>query len=548
MGMLKAFFEGQGEKLSLGAALFVFLAVLVCAGFFVPDMEGEVATLGKASLSIKQAFDRDFTGKPDVVPIGPAAVTSPVAQYDFPSDLHQFILPVGAVTVDRVEFRETETVEKDYANLMQAFDIGRIHVCDKGGQETQIVRVERLGGARVRFSSAPLSSKEDWTGSFTISRKGLDTLAVSGEIRVRKVHEKPKLLGLPGLEQVEEVDPVADLGRIRISWTAAKVAPAPMTPIRYLVERCEGVVAGDRFMVVTKTPVEGISYEDADAEIAPGKTYHYRVRALLPRDVVIPPSQPSPSPLPPWDEQGIVTEPTSHRSIDMPAPLMFRCEAVQGGERPRALFTIWIWDASKRAWDICKHVRIEVQEEIGRYSDKDKKVLIQGTGLKVVSILLGEGGGVRVAATASGGKVDKLLAVGTAYRIMRLPIMRSKDLQPYEGLLMKEAEGVNAPGPQKEPTGDPDQEAEWEDELKRIQTGLDEVNKFLSVKKWSEADSAIKARMGEVDAAEQKMQGKFLKRAQVFKQRLGDSRKKVEEGLKKDEKELEKIKEQSGLK
>lgn len=284
---LGALFSEHGEKIGLAAAFVFFLVALGGSGLVIPDVAGKVSDLGDFTKSVADAKMREFSPPvPDPTRPKPDDFRWSVPDLRFPQgkDLNKLVDRGGYTDVGVLEFKEGHDLAHDFTEAMESFRIGKLTIEDKSGKATDVVTA-KTSGAVVTFTAKLLPpSSGDWEGRFSIERQNANSLAATGILKVLKIREKSKLRDLPRLSDVSEIDPLK-LGHVRVSWEPASVLPQPFDKVRYLVERCEGNLVSGQWVLASPAPVDGTSFDDTDPAIEPGKTYHYRVRAVLGRDV-----------------------------------------------------------------------------------------------------------------------------------------------------------------------------------------------------------------------------------------------------------------------
>lgn len=539
---LKGVFGEHGEKIGLAAAFLLLVVVLGCSGLIIPDVESLVAELEGFRQSVASATSKEFSS-PSVDPSRPKPddFRYAVSPFDFPvgKELNRYVDRGGSQDVGTLEWKEGHQVVHDFSEALESFQIGRISIEDRSGKPTDVVTAE-WKGAVVTFSAKLLPPQSgDWEGQFSIDRKIAGTRAASGSLKVLKIREKSKLRELPQLSEVVEVDPL-EIGRIRIAWKPAAVLPQPVARVRYVVERCEGSPVTGKWVPATKSPVEDSKFEDADPAIQPGKTYHYRVRAILGGDVEAGADQVEPLP---GNPDVRATVPTSPMSVEVPYTLMFRCESFPSSGA-KALFTFWSWDAAKREWEVHKNQMVDPSQnaEIG-FSTEGKG--FQGTGIRIQTIRPHDRE-MRAKGTVPESTYDDALKLGTVYRLVRPVVVRRSDV---------EALGVKPPGTEPQPTpgtgeeapADPGLEAAWKEEIKAVEAGIREIDRLIDSRKFDEAGAKVGEFLGKASAAEPKMQGESQKKIKFLKSSLEKKRDKIKKERKEAEEEAKKAKEDSPL-
>lgn len=539
---LKGVFAEHGEKIGLGAAFLLLVAVLGASGLIIPDVESLVSDLDGFRQSVAAATSKEFPPLPP--PSGrpkPGDFRYAVSPFEFPvgKELNRYVDRGGSQDIGTLEWKEGHQVVHDFSEALESFQIGRITIEDRSGKPTDVVTAQWKGPV-VTFSAKLLPPQSgDWDGQFTIDRKVAGTRAASGSLRVLKIREKSKLRELPQLSEVVEVDPL-EIGRVRIAWKPAAVLPQPVGRTRYVVERCEGNPVTGTWVRATPSPVEALKFEDADPAIRPGKTYHYRVRAILGSDVEAGNDQVEPLP---EDPDVRATVPTSPMSVEIPYTLMFRCESFPSSGA-KALLTFWSWDASKREWEVHKNQMVDPSQnaEIG-FSTEGKG--FRGTGIRIQTIRPHDRE-MRVKGVAPESTYDDALKLGTVYRLVRPVVIRRSDVEPL-GVKPPGTEPQPSPGTGEEAPADPGMEAAWKEEIKGIEAGVREIDSLIRKKKFDEASARVGEFMGKASTAESKMKGEAQKDARDLKKALEGKRDKIRKEQKEAEEEAKKAKEDSPL-
>ena len=467
-GAAQELFTLYGDRIGLIGAVFFALCVFFFSGVLAPALDKTELdnVIRDKDAKLHLAFEPPKEGMD--IPVKAEAVDAwmQVRMVGMPDarDLHHLISRGGAEKlpsgddVDLTEKGPGRMKQKDFSvNLGAEEEIGEIRY----DTSNPYLRISRLTPVMAQFEVIkelpkgiiqPEKIPYSVMGAKSLRRKAEGTITIS------KVVQQPELAGLAQCSGDPQQDPL-ELGKIVLQWDQPSVSPPPAAgsePVKYLVERCEGdpQIPAVAWAALTASPIAGNSFTDAGARsgIEMGHVYHYRVRSVVPKSILLDAKFKDPDPK--WLKFGQVTLPSASPSVQVPTGVIFKCENLMtGAEEKKVRVTFWTFDLQSGKWTRQENQKLTIGQP---FDVEEKGQFLGATPLEVNAIhpeVRGEGGTIVQPESVylqhrENKRILGSLELRKPYRILRAPMAAWTDCQLYEGPLP----GESGPSDPRSPT------------------------------------------------------------------------------------------------